>query len=138
MTSSPPSSGSAKKVAGLTSSSMLEAERKHSEAALTKMKDFLRGYSPQGDKIEKDIIQGRFTISFSEPLAEFTSPYANAYAVNETLEPEKHFFAQLCEAGKVQIGMKLSSSSGFEADCAVLPSCSDSEKLSYDGSKFVL
>ncbi len=42
-----------------------------------------------------------------------------------------------CKDGEVQIGLSLSSGSSFDSVCQKLPSCLDSQKLSYDGSEFV-
>jgi len=41
-----------------------------------------------------------------------------------------------CSEGEVQIGLSQSSDPKIEAVCRKLPSCSDSQKLSYDGSQF--
>lgn len=96
------SSGSAKKVSGLASDSALDAERKQSEAVQSKLKEFMKQYSPTISKGEKDMVQGRYHIHLSEPLPEYNTPGSIAYAATDNMEAGKQFIALVCEPGKVQ------------------------------------
>lgn len=80
----------------------LEAERKKTEQAQTKLRDFLREYKPAPPKGEPDVLQGRFRIDMSHPLKEFSHEHAQAYEAADTLDNNTPCIAMLCESKHMQ------------------------------------
>ncbi len=102
MAPTPTASGSVKKVAGVAFDASLEAERKMTEATQSKLKEFLKGYTPQKGKEERDTVQGHYLINFAAPLKDFSNESANALMTSDTLDDTKSLIALVCEHGKVQ------------------------------------
>lgn len=97
----PPPLGTTKKVSGSAFHGPVEVERKQSEQAIAKMQDFLREYIPGHFKNEKDVLNG-YMIDLSKPMQEFDTEFSRAYEVKNPPEPNKQFFAQICDQGHVQ------------------------------------
>ncbi|MBY0407644.1 MAG: hypothetical protein K2Q01_08120, partial [Rickettsiales bacterium] len=99
--SPPPSSpGSAKKATGQATEGGQDAERKASEQAQSKLREYLKNYAPPVKHAEKDTLNGKFHIQLSEALPEFNTPFSHAFSALLPNEPQHLLFAQVCEHGK--------------------------------------
>lgn len=61
---------------------------------------FLKGYVPERKRAgDKDVLGGRYRILPNQPLPEFSSSYAKAYAVRDEKAPEASYYALVYEHG---------------------------------------
>ena len=102
MTSSHLTPGSAKKTAELASNGVPDAERKQSEQAMAKMQEFLKEYSPNHFKGEKDVLQDRYQIHLSRAMPQFDTEFSRAFEATDLTAPNARLLAKICDTGKVQ------------------------------------
>lgn len=66
------------------------------------LSDFLRRYQrPEGEP-RRDILEGRYQINLAEPLPEFDTKTARAYAATDMADSTRRFFALVCSHGTLQ------------------------------------
>lgn len=68
----------------------------------TQMSEYLRRYAPDYGEVVPDMIEKRYRVNVGQPLPEYDSATATAYAAEDINEPEKRFFALVCKKGTVQ------------------------------------
>ncbi len=77
-------------------------ETKNDAHYATLCADFLRHYVPPQPDKPKDLLEGRYRIELSVPLAEFNTKTAAAYAVTDIHDGSRQLYALICRPGTVQ------------------------------------
>lgn len=73
------------------------------DAELSKsLADFLRGYTPQAQEPERDVLDDRYRIDLGSPLPEYNSLQADAYSASDSRAPKRALIALVCKPGTVQ------------------------------------
>lgn len=82
---------------------MAEATEKNEyEVARERLSGLLKAYNPPDViKHERDMLAGRYRIMLNQPVPEFTSPFATAYAAADMVEKQAVVYALVYENGAV-------------------------------------
>lgn len=80
----------------------LELERKKTEQAQQKLKEFLRSYAPAQHKGEKDVLGGRFKMNLAATVPEFSSDYATAYEAIDIADNNAPSIVKVMQPDRIQ------------------------------------
>ena len=78
------------------------------------LNDFLKQYAPPPSHVTRDVLNGRYRIDRTNPLPEFDTKTARAFAATDLMHSDKKLFALVCRQGTVQRHYALQALKGIE------------------------